>query len=205
MLVNRANALVRVSAPAVLPIFRSKLQGELLALVLIDPARSWTIDELARRTGHPYQTVATEVRRLQDADLLEARTVGRTKLLMANESTPYISPLTELVLMALGPPLVIAEEFTNIDGVERLFIYGSWAAREAGQPGPPPNDIDLLVIGDPDRDAVYEAARAAERRLGREVNTTLRTATQWDTTTDGFTQKVKSSPMVEIPYPHDDA
>ena len=61
------------------------------------------------------------------------------------------------------------------------------------------------MIGDPDRDAVYEAARAAERRLGREVNTTLRTATQWDTATDGFTQKVKSSPMVEIPYPHDDA
>jgi predicted nucleotidyltransferase len=196
---------VRHAAPTVLPIFRSKLQGEILALILIDPARSWTIDELAGRTGHPYQTVATEVRRLQEADILRVRNIGRTKLLTANESSPYVGPLTELVMTAFGPPLVIGEEFETVAGIEQLFIYGSWAARDAGEPGPAPNDIDLLVIGQPDRDAIYEAAKAAQHRIGREVNTAIRTAEQWAAATDGFTQKVKESPMVEIPYHHDDA
>ncbi|HEY5876154.1 MAG TPA: hypothetical protein VIT64_12675, partial [Ilumatobacteraceae bacterium] len=69
------------------------------------------MDELSGRTGHPYQTVATEVRRLQEVELVRIDTVGRTKLLSANESNPYARPLTQLVLMAFGPPLVISEEF----------------------------------------------------------------------------------------------
>ncbi|HEY7627299.1 MAG TPA: hypothetical protein VH761_09525, partial [Ilumatobacteraceae bacterium] len=91
---------MRVAAPPLLPIFRSRLQGDLLALVLVDPTRSWTIEELSNRTRHPYQTVATEVRRLQEVELVRIDTVGRTKLLHANETNPYVRPLAQLVLMA---------------------------------------------------------------------------------------------------------
>lgn len=194
---------MRASAPPLLPIFRSRLQGELLALVLADPARQWTLDELAERTGEPYQTVATEVRRLQYADLLVAKTVGRTKLLSANETNPYLRPLSQLATMAFGPPVVIGEELAAIDGIEAIYVYGSRAARYQGEPGPPPNDIDVLVIGRPDRDEVYDAARRAQQRLGREVNITQRTRKQWDTATDGFSDQVRRSPMIEVPYPRD--
>ena len=163
---------MRAAAPPLLPIFRSRLQGELLALALVDPSRQWTIDELARRTGEPYQTVAAEVRRLQEAELLVATTVGRTKLLSANEANVYLPPLAQLAIMAFGPPLVIGEEFGSVDGIEAIYIYGSWAARQRGEPGPTPNDIDVLVIGRPDRDEIYDAAQRAQRRLGREVNVT---------------------------------
>jgi hypothetical protein len=188
-------------APSALPIFRSRLQGELLALVLADASRRWTIDELARRTVQPYQTVATEVRRLQQAGLIRASTVGRSKLVWADETNPYVGPLRQLATMAFGPPLVLGEEFATVDGIESIYVYGSWAARHRGEPGPPPNDIDVLVIGRPDRDDVYAAARRAERRLGREVNVTQRTRRQWEAATDGFARQVKASPMVEVPYP----
>lgn len=196
---------MRVAAPPLLPIFRSRLQGEVLALVLADPSRSWTIEELADRTGHPYQTVATEVRRVQDVQLVRIDTVGRTKLLSANESNPYLGPLTQLVLMSFGPPLVISEEFSTVSRIEQLMIYGSWAARYEGEAGPVPNDIDLLVIGRPDRDEIHEAALRAQQRLGREVNVTLRTRVAWDEAADGFTQQVRSSPLLEIRYPQPDA
>ncbi len=194
---------MRVAAPPLLPIFRSQLQGELLALVLADPTRVWTIDELVERTGEPYQTVATEVRRLHAADLLSVSTVGRTKLLSANEANPYLRPLSQLAIMAFGPPLVIGEEFASVDGIEAIYLYGSWAARYHGEPGGAPNDIDVLVVGRPDRDDVYDAARRSQQRLGREVNVTQRTRKQWATATDGFSQQVRDSPMVEVPYPAD--
>jgi predicted nucleotidyltransferase len=169
--------------------------------VLADPAYQWTIEELAERTGEPYQTVASEVRRLQEAELLVVTTVGRTKLLSANEANPYLRPLSQLATMAFGPPIVIGEEFASVDGIEAIYVYGSWAARYHGERGPTPNDIDVLVIGRPDRDDVYDAARRAQQRLGREVNVTQRTRKQWDTATDGFSEQVRSSPMVEVPYP----
>jgi DNA-binding transcriptional ArsR family regulator len=156
-------------------------------------------EDLARRTGHPRQTVGNELRRLESADLVTARMIGRSKLLRANVDSPYFQPLARLVLMSFGPPLVIREEFGTLSDVERIFIYGSWAARYSGEQGPAPNDVDVLLIGTPDGDEAYEAARQAEQRLGREVNVTIRDPDRWRTATDGFTQQVRSSPLVEIP------
>ena len=195
---------MRTAAPALLPVFRSRLQGELLALVLGAADVEWTVEELARRTGQPYQTVANEVRRLQAADLLVVRLVGRSKMLRANEGSPYFGPLSQLALMSFGPPLVIGEEFGDLAGVHQILIFGSWAARYDGESGPAPNDVDVLLIGAPDRDAVYEAARRAEGRLGREVNVTVRGTERWQSASDGFTRQLRSSPLLEIPLnPHE--
>ncbi len=191
-------------APPLLPVFRSRVQGEILALALPDPDREWTIDELAERTGEPYQTVATEVRRLEKSELLTATVVGRTKLLQANRHSPYLRPLTQLATMTFGPPMVIAEEFGEVNGIEAIYIYGSWAARYEGKQGPSPQDIDVLVLGNPDRDDVFDVAQRAQRRLGREVNVTQRTRRQWEAADDGFTEQVRSSPMVEVPYGRND-
>jgi predicted nucleotidyltransferase len=125
--------------------------------------------------------------------------IGRSKLVHANTGNPYYEPLSRLALMAFGAPQVIREEFRTIDHVEQLFIFGSWAARYAGERGPSPHDVDVLIIGAPDRDEVYEAARRAQERLGRELNTTVRNAEQWQRAQDGFTQQLRSSPLLEIP------
>lgn len=192
---------MRTKAPALLPIFRSRLQGELLALVLADPTTERTVDDLAERTGHPYQTVANEVRRLQAADIVLARSIGRSKLLRANTDSPYFRPLAQLALMAFGPPLVVEEEFTPVNGIERIFIFGSWAARYADESGPAPRDVDVLLVGAPDRDAAYEATRRVEQRLDREVNVVIRGPEEWHAATDGFTRQLRSSPLLEI-EPH---
>jgi hypothetical protein len=164
-----------------------------------DPAVEWTAEDLARRTGHPRHTVANELRRLEATDLVTARMIGRSKLVHANADSPYFEPLARLALMSFGPPLVIHEEFGALSNVEQVFIYGSWAARYAGEEGPAPRDVDVLLVGVPDRDAAYEAARRAEQRLGREVNVTIRDAARWRAASDGFIRQLQSSPLVEIP------
>jgi hypothetical protein len=191
--------MAQTAAPPLLPVFRSRLQGELLALVLGDPGAEWTTEELSLRTGHPRHTVANELRRLEEAGLFTARMIGRSKLVRANAENPYYEPLSRLALMSFGPPQVIREEFGTIDHTEQLFIFGSWAARYAGEQGPAPHDVDVLIIGAPDRDEVYEAARRAQERLGREVNTTVRKSEQWHGAQDGFARQLRSSPLVEIP------
>jgi len=190
---------VRTAASALLPVFRSRLQGEVLALLMGEPSREWTLEQLAKRVGQPYQTVANEVRRLQAGDLVATRTIGRSKLVRANQASPYFAPLAQLVLMSFGPPLVVAEEFAGLSGVEKAFIFGSWAARYAGEPGPAPNDVDVLLVGATDRDEAYEAASRAQGRLGREVNVTIRTPQQWEHGDDAFTVQLRSSALLQIP------
>lgn len=192
---------MKTAPPPLLPVFRSRLVGNLLALLLLDPTRKWTAEELAERTQAPYPTVTKELRRLAQAGLLQTETIGRTKLVRADESNPYFRPLADLIALSFGPPLVIAEEFGKVDGIEDLYVYGSWAARAAGEPGRTPNDVDVLVLGRPDRDDVYDAATRAERRLGREVNTTIRTPEQWRKADDAFARQVRSSPMIAVTGP----
>lgn len=192
---------MRAAAPPLAPVFRSPLQGELLALILGEVRSEWTIDELADGIGAPYQSVATELRRLEASDLLRTRRIGRSKLIRVNEEHPLVRPLRDLAVMAFGPPRVLAEELRGIEGCEAAYIYGSWAARHNGAPGPYPRDIDVLVLGDVDRDAVYEAVARAERRLHQEVNVTLRSSAAWKRADDGFARQVKGGPLVALGLP----
>lgn len=85
--------------------------------------------------------------------------------------------LTQLLEITFGPRAVIAEELA-IQGAEQVVTFGSWAARHEGQTGPPPDDIDVLVVGRVDRADVCDAADRANARLGIEVNPVVRTAKQ---------------------------
>jgi hypothetical protein len=85
-----------------------------------------------------------------------------------------------------------------IDSVDLVLIYGSWAARYHGKPGPPPNDIDVLVVGRPDRAAVYEAADRSERRLGLPVNPTVCSPPRWADARDPLIEQIKASPTVLV-------
>jgi hypothetical protein len=58
--------------------------------------------------------------------------------------------------------------------------------------GRAPNDIDVLVIGDADRDVVDDAAGRAERQIGLPVQATVRTRAQWETQRESFIREVRS-------------
>lgn len=93
---------------------------------------------------------------------------------------------------------MVAEEFGGLTAVEEVLIFGSWAARYEGEAGPQPHDVDVLVVGRPDLDEVYEAARRAEDRVGREVNPTVRSGEDWERAEDGFLRTVRSSPWLQV-------
>lgn len=161
-----------------MPIFRSPVQAEVLSrLFLGDDELS--VAELARVVNTPVPTVHREVARLEDAGLIVARPLGRTRLWRANREHPAFEPLSALLNVAFGPPLVIAEEFASI-AAEEVGIFGSWAARYRGGSGRFPGDIDVMVVGDYSvRPEVYAGADAAQRRLGIKVNTVLRSPEEW--------------------------
>lgn len=101
--------------------------------------------------------------------------------------------------MSFGPPLVVSEEFGSLAGVEQVVIFGSWAARYAGEVGPAPHDVDVLLIGSPGRDEAYDAARRAQQRLGAEVNVTIRSREQWENGDDALTRRLRRSPLLIVP------
>jgi hypothetical protein len=170
---------MRSVAPSLLPIFRSRHQVELLTKLLLHPDQEFSLSNLARELGFPLTTIQREAQRLVEAELIRDRKLGRNRLVSANAANPATRPLTQLVMMSFGPVEVIAEEFGSLAGAEQVIIFGSWAARYSGEPGPPPRDIDVLVVGQADELEMYAAADRAQRRLGLEVNPIRCTPAQW--------------------------
>src|ERR1700691_5989262 len=145
---------------------RSQQQGEILALLLGDPEAELSLTEISHRTGAPHPSVYREIERAEQAGLVTSRQVGNTRLIRANPDSPYYAGLAEVLTRAFGVPAVLVQALRDVPGITEVYVYGSWAARHAGKEGQRPvGDIDVLVLGEPDRDRLYEALSAAEGRL----------------------------------------
>jgi predicted nucleotidyltransferase len=194
---------MRSAAPALLPVFRSQLQADILAALLLNPEREYSLTDLAQRFGAPLSTVHGEVKRLTEAGLLRRRNIGRSAMVQANPGNRLVEPLAQLLFLSWGPLQVIANEFAELDGAERVLIFGSWAARYLQRHGPPPHDLDVLVVGQPTRESVYDAADRAQQRLAMPVNPVIRPAEAWRDTTDPLIQQIQSGPFVAVLVPDD--
>jgi DNA-binding transcriptional ArsR family regulator len=188
---------MRSDAPALLPILRSRHLADTLTLLLLHPDTEYTLTDIAATLSLPLTTVQREAARLAGAGLIRERRVGRARLVAADPAGRYTRPLTELLTLAFGPHVVIAEEFGSLDAIA-VAIYGSWAARYEGIPGHPPHDIDVLVIGELARRDLYEAAERAEQRLGLQVNPVLCSRSRWTAAADPLIQQIRSAPLVWV-------
>ncbi|NJC81119.1 MarR family transcriptional regulator [Planosporangium mesophilum] len=182
-----------------LPLLRSPFQGELLAWLFLHPGDEYSATDLARRFGVSQPTASREADRLTEAGLIEERRTGNLRLLRAKIDTVVARPLTDLLAVTYGPLPVISELLSRVPDVDEAHIYGSWAARYRGEAGAIPRDIDVLVVGDADEDDLYDAARTAEQRLGREVNIHRVTPETWrQSGGDPFLESVRSRPTVPL-------
>lgn len=110
---------MRSEAPALLPIFRSQAQGEILALLLLHPDQEFSLTDLSRRVNAPLTSIHREVERLAEGTLVAERQMGRNRMVRANPAHPAREPLTRLLELSFGPQHVVADEFAAIQGKPR--------------------------------------------------------------------------------------
>jgi predicted nucleotidyltransferase len=188
---------MRPEPPAIFPAFRSELTVRLLTLFFLS-GRSYAVSDLVELTGLQRRTVDREVRRLAQASVLTATTVHGTTVYEANEDAPFHQALTDLLTIVAGPAQVLSAELCDLRGIVFVALFGSWARRFHGEPGPAPRDIDVLIVGSPDRDEVFDAAQRARRRLGREVNPVIVSRKQWSDGDDLLLRDIRNKPLVTV-------
>lgn len=182
---------------SLVPIFRSDSQLAVLDTVLSSSEPVSTSDVI-RATGLSQPLAHRELRRLADAGVFRETRVGRSALFVADESNPAVRHLRALTTIALGPQKLIETALHGIRGIERALIFGSFAARAAGIPGKNPEDIDVLIIGVPERRSVYDALDGADSAIRREVNVTFIRPERWEHGEEELVRRVKENPIIEL-------
>lgn len=181
------------------PLLRSDTQGRILAALYLFPERELTVSSLAKKADTSPSTVTREVDRMVESEFLNARVSGRNRYVSVNVDHPLFKPVAEVVRYAYGPLAILPGVVSGLKGMQEASIYGSWAARLNGEPGPDPSDIDVVVVGDIDRMAAYDAAQAATIACGRPVNIRAVATQDWREGSDLFLKSIRGGPLVRLP------
>jgi predicted nucleotidyltransferase len=138
--------------------------------------------------------VHKEVERLERSGLLVSKTSGRSRLVEPDRSSPLYTDLRGLLTKSMGPGSLLRDALSAIDGIQEAFIFGSWADPDQMAP----QDIDLMVIGDPDLGEVYAAVSGVEAEVGRPINVVLRSRDEWADADEAFERAVRSRPRIQL-------
>lgn len=159
---------MRTSAPALLPLFRSEMQIQMLALLLLQPERSWTLHDLASALDSPQSSVHRELGRAESAGIVRRDAAGRPHRFSAATDDAFYEPLADLLRRSVGVEEQLRAALDR-PGVHAAVIHGSWASGIRR----PDSDIDVLVVGDADLRELRRLLRPIGKRAGRTVDITL--------------------------------
>ncbi len=140
----------------------------LLALVLLQPERSWTLHALAAALNAPQSSVHRELSRAEAAGIVRRNDTARPyRFSAATEDAAYES-LAELLRRSVGVESELRAVLDRPD-VHAAVIYGSWASGARA----PDSDIDVLVIGDADQAELRRLLRPIGKATGRTIDLTV--------------------------------
>ena len=147
-----------------------KTRQRILGAILVDPARSWYLSELARHLGVTPSTLQRDLSGLVRGGILRRSGNGNRIDYEADPSCPILVELRGIFLKTVGLRDVLVEGLRPFrDAIEVAFVYGSMARSEERSA----SDVDLMVLGTLGLTDLAPALRAAEQSLGRAVNPTV--------------------------------
>lgn len=157
------------------------VRQKLLAATLSRPDRWWYLSELAEFLHTRPSSLQRELVSLTQSGILEMRRDGRRTRYKAEIRSPIFGDLKGIFEKTTGLVPSLRTALQPFFGrVACAFVYGS-VARGEERAG---SDVDLMVIGGVGLAELIPALRKAEKRLGREINVTNYSATE-------FLKKVK--------------
>ena len=174
----------------------SAVKDRILIEFLSRPGTKAHVREVARRIHASPPAVGAALSNLASLGILQSETVGRSLVYSVNERSTLLPDIRSLVQKTLGVEARIASALEGLPGVDSAYIFGSYAAgTDRAQ-----SDIDLLIVGRPDRIALSERITAVERALGRDINVVAKTEAQLRArkTSDTFWRRVLTQPLVHV-------
>ena len=169
-----------------------------MAQLFMNPSDGYSISDLARFAKVSVPTAMREVDRLLDSRLVTQKTFGRARLIQVNSKHLLHDAIKQIVSYSYGPLAVLPSALYSVDGLERAFIYGPYAAHLRHELGPDLHEVDLLLVGYMNRIEASKAAERVEGYLGRAVNVQFVGASEWQKGETDFVKEVQSRPLVEL-------
>jgi predicted nucleotidyltransferase len=145
-------------------LMRSGAGVRVLGVALFSEGRY--LREIARQASVSPSEASRELAILARAGVLRSEKRGNQLLFFTNASCPFLSELKSLYRKTEGAVPAIRQLLSSLPGVKYSAVFGSVASGKEK----PASDIDLLVIGSMDDDALSRGIFEIQTQTGREIN-----------------------------------
>ena len=143
----------------------SKTRIKLMLKFFLNPRSKAYLRGLAEELGESTNGIRVELNRLTEAGLLTASKDGRTIVYRANTGHSLFSDLHSLVIKYTGIDKLVDTIITHLGNVEYALITGDYAR------GIDSGLIDLVVVGDIDKNYLNFLVEKAEALIKRRIRT----------------------------------
>ena len=145
------------------PLITSKTRIKILMRLFLNPAQQVYLRELADEFSLAPSLVATELSQLKKANIINSLKKGRSIFYSANTSHPLFPELCSMVKKAVGVDHIIDSIISRLGSLEKALLMDDYAR------GMDTGIIDLVLVGDIDKQALDTLVAKAEKHIGRKV------------------------------------
>jgi predicted AAA+ superfamily ATPase len=159
-------ALPSLYSPALIDqLFSGKIRLKLLARLLLNPGSQVYLRQLERDLQVSSNTVRLELNKLSEMKLINVVETEESKIkkYIANTVHPLYSNLRSIILKYVGVDQLVEEIFYKLGEIDEVFITGEFAN------GIEIPFIDLVLVGDIDRDYLNKLTERAEKLLNKKI------------------------------------
>ena len=157
---------------------KSTLKKKLLAYFFTNPESRLYVREIAKLINVDPTNLSRVLRDFEAEGIFVSKKKGNEKYVSLNRDYALYQELKSTVFKTIGAKGAIESVIKNLKGIERAFIYGSYAKSVEHAA----SDIDLCVITDSEKfkeEPLLKELHVLEKQLGREINYTLFTKEEW--------------------------
>ncbi|MCB0561330.1 MAG: ArsR family transcriptional regulator [Lewinellaceae bacterium] len=141
----------------------SKTRIKLLMKFFINSHTTAYLRSLESEFGDSSNAIRVELNRLEQAGMLMSQMNGNKKIFRANTEHPLFREIHNILLKQIGLDRVIENVVERLGEVERVFLIGAFSQGTDSQ------IIDLILIGDIDRNYLIHLIDKAEGLIKRKI------------------------------------
>ena len=164
-------------------IVTSKTKTNLLVRMFLNPAMKAYLRELAKEFDVSTNSVRTELNTLTEHNILIAERDGRSVYYRANTKHPLFPELSSMVRKITGIDELARSVIERLGNLEAVYLTGDYAR------GKDSGIIDLVLIGDINREQLDDVIMKTERYINRKIRPLILTKGDLDSLLEKGTLK----------------
>lgn len=141
--------------------------------LFLNPSSTAYLRGLADEFDESTNSVRLELNRFEGSGMLLSENQGNKKVYKANQEHPLYKDINNILLKYIGVDQIIETVIVRLGNLDKVYLIGDFAI------GKESNVIDLLFVGNINKDYLITLMDKAEKLVGKKVRFLIYEPDEW--------------------------